>query len=296
MARPQKKGLDYFPFDVGFFSDKKVRALRVNYGTDGIAVYLYLLCSIYSEGYYIVDDSDLMDAMITDLGMKWDKIGQILNFLLNRSLLTSILIKSDKVLSSKGIQRRYQEGVRARALKNAVEVDGRIWLLNESETYDFIKVRPEKSFSEKNPGYSEKNHSFSENNDTKKSKEKKSKEKESKAHMPAANGFERFWEIYPKKIAEQEAVVEWNKLKADEELVEVILAAIARAKQSKQWMEENGRFIPYPANWLKQQRWKDEISPPVPTPPMGNGTMVKQSEGSSSDMDELERRINMGWP
>ena len=42
MARPMKNGLTYFPFDVDFFTDKKIKRLRAKYGADGIAVYMYL--------------------------------------------------------------------------------------------------------------------------------------------------------------------------------------------------------------------------------------------------------------
>ena len=51
MARPTKQGLDYFPFDVGFFGDQKIRILKARYGADGIAVYVKLLCDVYKEGY-----------------------------------------------------------------------------------------------------------------------------------------------------------------------------------------------------------------------------------------------------
>ena len=53
MARPTKRGLDYFPFDVGFFGDKGIRILKARYGSDGIAVYIKLLCDIYKEGYFL---------------------------------------------------------------------------------------------------------------------------------------------------------------------------------------------------------------------------------------------------
>ena len=43
MPRPQKEGLDYFPLDVTFFSDPKIKILKARYGVDGIAVYIYLL-------------------------------------------------------------------------------------------------------------------------------------------------------------------------------------------------------------------------------------------------------------
>lgn len=46
MARPMKNGLTYFPFDVDFFTDKKIKRLRAKYGADGIAVYMYLLSAM----------------------------------------------------------------------------------------------------------------------------------------------------------------------------------------------------------------------------------------------------------
>ena len=61
MARPQKTGLDYFPFDVDFFSDKKIRRLRAKYGNDGVTAYIYILCLIYRDkGYYAEYDDDLI--------------------------------------------------------------------------------------------------------------------------------------------------------------------------------------------------------------------------------------------
>ena len=53
MARPIKEGLAYFPMDVGFFEDSKIRILRARFGPEGVMVYLYYICSIYGDkGYY----------------------------------------------------------------------------------------------------------------------------------------------------------------------------------------------------------------------------------------------------
>ena len=43
MARPKKNGLSYFPLDVDFFEDPKIKILRARYGRDGIVFYIYLL-------------------------------------------------------------------------------------------------------------------------------------------------------------------------------------------------------------------------------------------------------------
>ena len=109
MARPIKKGLEYFPFDVGFFSDKKIKILKSRYGADGIVIYQYLLCEIYKEnGYYLIVDDDYEYIISDDLNMEINKVKQVINFLLERSLFNYKLFQSDKVLTSTGIQKRYQ--------------------------------------------------------------------------------------------------------------------------------------------------------------------------------------------
>lgn len=177
MARPIKKGLEYFPFDVGFFSDKKIKILKSRYGADGIVIYQYLLCEIYKEnGYYLIVDDDYEYIISDDLNMEINKVKQVINFLLERSLFNYKLFQSDKVLTSTGIQKRYQEAVKTKASKKAITIE-KYWLLNEEETATYIKVTLFKSNSEINSNKSEINSSLSEE---KCHKEKKSKLKESK--------------------------------------------------------------------------------------------------------------------
>ena len=162
MGRPRKTGIDYFPFDVDFFSDKKIKILKSRFGVDGITVYLYLLCEIYRNGYYIEYDDDYTYIIADDLGMSGEKVKQVLSYLLERSLLTSILLLPVTVITSHGIQCRFQEAVKGRAAKSGVEVDKQIWLLNEQETLPFIKYTQNSVFSENNGSFSEKNQSKSE--------------------------------------------------------------------------------------------------------------------------------------
>ena len=69
----------------------------------------------------------------------------------------------------------------------------------------------------------------------------------------------QFWTAYPKYIAKQSAVKAFEKLKPDEKLLEAMLKAIEMQKESKQWEKDGGAFIPYPATWLIQRRWEDEL-------------------------------------
>ena len=185
MARPIKKGLEYFPFDVGFFSDKKVKILKSRYGADGIVIYQYLLCEIYKEnGYFLIVDEDLEYIISDDLNMESNKVKQVLNFLLERSLFDSTLFQSDKVLTSAGIQKRYQEAVKTRASKKAIVVDN-YWLLSKEETASYIKVTLFEDKSEINKHKSEINPNLSveKTHKVKESKVKENKENKSSGYF-----------------------------------------------------------------------------------------------------------------
>ena len=166
MARRKQEGNRFFRLDVDFFSDKKIKILKARYGADGIALYMYLLCEIYKSGYYLKIDDDFEFIVSDDLNMDSNKVKQVLNFLLERSLFDDTLFQSDKVLTSAGIQRRYQAMVKARALKNPITVE-RFWILQEEETETFIKVNPSLNNSENNPDNSKKNNDNSKKNDIK---------------------------------------------------------------------------------------------------------------------------------
>ena len=169
MARQQKDGLDYFPLDVDFFEDEKIKILRARYGADGISLYIYLLCRIYKKGYYIKVDNDFEYILSADLNMGADKVRQVLTFLLSRSLFDNTLFQSDAVLTSTGIQKRFQLAVKERAKKNPVKV-GRFWLLEKEETKPFIKCTLFDDFSGKNDDYSGKKDVNSPEESLKKSK------------------------------------------------------------------------------------------------------------------------------
>lgn len=171
MARPRLKGLLYFPFDIDFFEDNKIRILKARYKSDGVLIYLFLLCEIYRQGYYIKVDDDFEYIISDELGIDQNKVKQVLNFLLKRSLFDNTLFSLDKVLTSAGIQRRYQLGIKERMRKSRTPLEvGRYWLLNEEDTEPFIKCTLFEENSGKYKGFSGKNSLNSEKNDTKKSK------------------------------------------------------------------------------------------------------------------------------
>lgn len=92
-----------------------------------------------------------------------------------------------------------------------------------------------------------------------KSKDRLSKDRKEQVTIVTADaeGFDEFWEAYPRKTSKAEARKAWNKLKPNEELREKMLASIEAWKNTDQWREP--RYIPHPSTWLNQERWNDEV-------------------------------------
>lgn len=73
------------------------------------------------------------------------------------------------------------------------------------------------------------------------------------------SGFPEFWAAYPRKKSKGAAEVTWGRLNPGQELQQQILAAVTAAKASAEWLAEGGKYIPYPATWLKARGWEDEL-------------------------------------
>lgn len=77
----------------------------------------------------------------------------------------------------------------------------------------------------------------------------------------AMAGFDAFWAGYPRKTAKQAAQKAWAKLKPDAALIASIAESLAKHRMSRDWLKDNGQFIPHPASWLNGRRWEDEVKP-----------------------------------
>ncbi len=120
---------------------------------------------------------------------------------------------------------------------------------------------------------------------------------------PAAGGFDAFYAAYPRKVKPKDARKAWDKLKPDAALQARILAAVAAQKLTPQWLKEGGQFIPYPATWLNDGEWDNEV--PVPGQGAGEpwhesrvGIEAKGAELGLGrwDQDAFEHGRGMPWP
>lgn len=74
-------------------------------------------------------------------------------------------------------------------------------------------------------------------------------------------GFARFWAIWPNRVAKKAAEKAWRQHATSVELEECILAAVERQKRERAECAKRGQWVPewpYPATWLRGERWTDE--------------------------------------
>ena len=71
------------------------------------------------------------------------------------------------------------------------------------------------------------------------------------------DGFESFWQAWPRKVAKAEARKAWKQTAAIRPDLDTILHAVKAACRTEQWMKGNGCFIPHAATWLRGERWED---------------------------------------
>ena len=124
MARPHKKGLDYYSCDTDRYQDNKIKRLKHSFGVSGLAVYDYILCEIYRDkGCFIEWDESTAFNVSDYLGLKESLVNEIVNYCCAVCLFSKELLASEKVLTSFSIQERYAAICKSASRKN--------WLIPE---------------------------------------------------------------------------------------------------------------------------------------------------------------------
>lgn len=285
MARPKQDGLLYFSFDTDFFyADRRIKRLHYKFGNGGLIFYIYLLTEVYRNGYYIRWDKENVEDAACELGLTEGFIEQVLTFLVSRSLLTkSTLANSDTVITSPGIQKRYQEAVKGR--KRDIFVDAEIWLLKEEETVNCIKVTL-------NGSKSEKNHDKSEKNLIKESKENKGKEKENRESVCR---LEDFIAEYPKGCNRHLTAPAYISLIIDGIETEDKLVVCARNYAEACRIEgTKERYIKNAENFLKDRAFEKYLPGRYKKPNVTTGNQFNQFKQHDYDFEAIEKAIMKG--
>lgn len=73
------------------------------------------------------------------------------------------------------------------------------------------------------------------------------------------DGFDQFWELYPKKRSLKDAKKAWAKLKPNPELRQILITALGNQRLQHDWVKDNGQYVPLASSWLNGEKWTDEV-------------------------------------
>ena len=143
MARPFKKGLDYFPLDVHL--EDEIELFEAECGLEGFAILIKLWQKIFSEGYYMKWNDDTSLLFSRRINAETELVNSIINVCLRRSLFDKLLYKKHRILTSKAIQKRYFQACSDSKRKN-IEASKALLLVNGKYLaliQEFIELPPE---------------------------------------------------------------------------------------------------------------------------------------------------------
>lgn len=117
MARPPKKGLDYFPHDTSAVYDEKIQVLRMMYGNDGYAAYFILLEHIYRKGGELELTSELKILLSGLLKINQGEFEKIINYCIDLGLFDKSYYQEKNTLTSERIKRMVGEISKRKKIK-----------------------------------------------------------------------------------------------------------------------------------------------------------------------------------
>ena len=138
MARPKAKGVEYFPLDVGFLSDLKIRKIMLSHGPASIAVLIYIFAAIYKdEGYFMSIKDDEISLIALDTNLDADYVKQVINRACEVELFSFRIYDNFRILTSEGIQNRY---LKITERRKSVKINADINLINADMMYTETRV------------------------------------------------------------------------------------------------------------------------------------------------------------
>jgi hypothetical protein len=108
-------------------------------------------------------------------------------------------------------------------------------------------------------------------------------------HDDAAE-FETFWKVYPRKKKKGDARKAWKQTEKIRPPLDRLVKAVIVARATQNWRDEDGRWVPYPATWLRAEQWEDVHEVEV--------DRVKDGHAWHETVGGIEKRakdLNMEW-
>lgn len=299
MARPIKKGIDYFPLDVDFLRDIKIRKVMRACGSAAPTILICLLGNIYrDEGYYMKWDEDTRFLVADDVGTSEASVDEVVKKSIQVGIFDSKLYDQHQILTSHGIQERYKK---AAYQKSDSSIDKKYDLLNVNYTDNGVSTIG-------NPV----NHAESTQSKVNKSKEEESKVNNTSLSAPASRIQEEFailWGMHPRKVGDQGAAFDTykNDVLLGDITFDQVKTKIEAYKTQIELNDTQTIYIKTAGKWFTERCWDNEYdtTPPAgqePTPAWAKPDYVapveektpEQAAVDQAKLDEMMRKIKEG--
>lgn len=222
MARPIKQGLDYYPLDVGFLQDVKIRRIMRACGIQSIPVLISLLANIYrNDGYFLRWSPDMSFLIADELGVSEGAVTATVDKAVQVDFFNANMYECYGVLTSEGIQSRFFE---AASRRREVRYDARFLLINVNVYKNLVNVDNNPVNVDDNP-----------QSKVKESKVKESKEEGEKRTSAAADEIMGYYSsnIHPvSSLVEKDKLIALVETHGDAFVHKAIERAVVRNKRS----------------------------------------------------------------
>lgn len=276
-GRQNKVGLDYFELDCHM--DEKVRLVQAEYGLKGFAVFVKLLQEIYGGyGYYCewTQDRELLFASENGLnGGSQQLLGDIVEACIRRNIFSERLFKEYGILTSSGVQKQY---LKATVKREVVELKKEYLLISVPVNRKNVVI----------------NSISSGRNDISDTGNAQSRVEKSKVYPPISpNGFNCFWEIYPKKVRILKAEEAYRQVLFDDSSVdeEELKDAAANYAESVRILDTQERYILNPENFLLRGAYTDYLPGNYKKPQSSKKAQFNQMMHGNYDYAALEKQM-----
>ena len=276
-GRQNKVGLDYFELDCHM--DEKVRLVQAEYGLKGFAIFVKLLQEIYGGyGYYCewTQDRELLFASENGLnGGSQQLLGDIVEACIRRNIFSERLFKEYGILTSSGVQKQY---LKATIKREFVELKKEYLLISVPVNRKNVVI----------------NSISSGINDISDTGNAQSRVEKSKVYPPISpNGFNCFWEIYPKKVRILKAEEAYRQVLFDDSSVdeEDLKDAAANYAESVRILDKQERYILNPENFLLRGAYTDYLPGNYKKPQSSKKVQFNQMMHGNYDYAALEKQM-----
>lgn len=276
-GRQNKVGLDYFELDC--YMDEKVRLVQAEYGLKGFAVFVKLLQEIYGGyGYYCewTQDRELLFTSENGLnGGSQQLLGDIVEACIRRNIFSERLFKEYGILTSSGVQKQY---LKATVKREVVELKKEYLLISVPVNRKNVVI----------------NSISSGINDISDTGNAQSRVEKSKVYPPISpNGFNCFWEIYPKKVRILKAEEAYRQVLFDDSSVdeEDLKDAAGNYAESVRILDTQERYILNPENFLLRGAYTDYLPGNYKKPQSSKKVQFNQMMHGNYDYAALEKQM-----